>query len=120
MKVVATPRALEHIRANGGAVWVWLNPHMGPVGGYVDLEAHCEPPRSSRRTRFTRASRRPHRFRETIADGGFTVHHDFGRMEPPQELHLDRKGWRKGTHRIEAYWNGAVFVGEDIPPPAGS
>jgi len=20
--------------------------------------------------------------------------------------------------RVEAYWNGAVFVGEDIPPPS--
>ena len=48
---------------------------------------------------------------------GVTVHHDFGRMDPPEELHLDRKGWRKGSHRLEAYWNGCVFVGDDIPLP---
>jgi hypothetical protein len=118
MKIVATSRAAQYIRDRGGEVWVWLNPHMGLVGGYIDLEAHCEPPRSSRRTKFTRASRRPHAFRELSADG-FTVHYDFGRMEAPEELHFDRRGWRKGTHRIEAYWNGTVFVGDDIPAPGG-
>jgi hypothetical protein len=116
MRIVTTPRAVEHIREHGGEVWVWLDPHMGPVGGYIGLESHCEPPRSSRRTKFTRASRRPHRFRQVQA-AGITVHYDFGRMEPPEELHFDRKGWRKGTRRIEAYWNGTVFVGDDVPPP---
>lgn len=116
MKIVATARARQYIGANGGEVWVWLNPHMGPVGGYIDLESHCEPPRSSRRTRFTRASRRPHAFRDLRA-GDITVHYDFGRIDPPEELHLDRKGWRRGTHRIEAYWNGVVFVGDDVLPP---
>jgi hypothetical protein len=119
MKIVTTSRATEYIRERGGEVWVWLNPHRGLVGGYIDLETHCEPPRTSRRTKFTRASRRPHRFRELVADG-ITVHYDFGRMEPPDELHLDRKGWRKGTHRLEAYWNGTVFVGDDIPAPGGA
>jgi hypothetical protein len=119
MKVVTTPRAAEYIAANGGAVWVWLDPHRGIVGSYVWLEAHCEPPRASRKTSFTRSSRRPHRFVELQADG-VLVRYDFGRLEPPEELHLDRKGWRKGTYRLEAYWNGSVFAGPDIPPPARS
>ena len=118
MEIVTTPRAESYIQEMGGEVWVWLNPHMGPVGGYVDLEAHPEPPRSSRRTKFTRASRRPHRFREQKADG-ITLHYDFGRMDPPDELHLDRKGWRRGTYRLEAYWNGVVFVGDDTGVPRG-
>jgi hypothetical protein len=48
------------------------------------------------------------------------IHHDFGRLDPPDELHFDRKGWRRGTHRLEAYWNGSVFAGADVPPPAAS
>jgi hypothetical protein len=116
MRIVMTPNAAEYIREQGGSVWVWLDPHRGLVGSYVWLEAHCEPPRSSRRTKFTRASRRPHRFRRLEQDG-VVVHYAFGNMIDPEELHFDRKGWRRGTHRLEAYWNGSVFVGDDIPPP---
>jgi hypothetical protein len=116
MRIVMTPRADGFIRAWGGAVWIWLDPHRGIVGSYVWLEAHPEPPRSSRRTKFTRASRRPHRFKHLERDGIF-INYDFGNMAEPDELHLDRKGWRRGTYRLEAYWNGSVFVGDDIPPP---
>lgn len=116
MELVLTPRASEYIAARGGEVWVWLDPHRGIVGSHIWLEAHCEAPRTSRRSKFTRSSRRPHRFR-TLEHDALTLRYDFGRMDPPEELHLDRKGWRKGTHRIEAYWNGCVFVGDDIPTP---
>jgi hypothetical protein len=47
---------------------------------------------------------------------GFELHFDFGRVEAPDELHFDRKGWRRGTYRLEAYWNGSVFV-DDPPMP---
>jgi hypothetical protein len=117
MKLVVTTRAREFVAARGGNVWVWLDPRRGPVGSYVWLEAHCEPPRSSRRSSFTRSSRRPHRFEKTDAEG-LTVHYDFGRVTPPAELHLDLKGLRAKTRRIEAYWNGSVFVGEDVPAPS--
>ncbi len=116
MRIVTTTRAARYIAESGGAVWVWLDPHRGVVGSYVWLEAHPEPPRSSRRTKFTRASRRPHGFRR-IEQDGIVVNYDFGNMSEPEELHFDRKGWRKGTYRLEAYWNGSVFVGDDIPPP---
>ncbi|MGA9161881.1 MAG: hypothetical protein WB297_13590 [Actinomycetota bacterium] len=119
MKIVATPRAAEYIREQGGAVWVWLDPHRGLVGSHVWLEAHCEPPGSSRRTKFTRASRRPHRF-ERMEQDGFVIHYAFGNLSEPEELHFDRKGWRPGTYRLEAYWNGSVFVGDDVPPPVTS
>lgn len=115
MKVVTSAAAEDYIRQHGGEVWVWLDPHRGVVGSHVWLEAHCEPPRASRRTSFTRSSRRPHRFREIDA-GAFRLHVDWGRKDPPDELHLDRKGWRKGTQRLEAYWNGCVFVGDDVAP----
>lgn len=112
-------RAATYIAERGGEVWVWLDPRRALVGSYVWLEAHCEPPGASRRSRFTRSSRRPHRFAVT-EDAGIVLHHDFGRMDPPQELHLDVKGWRAGTRRLEAYWNGSIFVGEDVPPPQES
>jgi hypothetical protein len=119
MKLIVSPRAAGHIAANGGEVWVWLDPRRGMVGSYVWLEAHCEPPRSSRRSSFTQSARRSHRFERFDGDG-LVLHADFGRLKPPEELHLDLKGWRAGTRRIEAYWNGSVFVGEDIPPPGPS
>lgn len=119
MKLVVSDRARSFIDERGGSVWVWLDPHRGLVGNHTWLEAHAEPPRSSRKTKFTRSSRRPHRFRE-LEGQGITLHYDFGRMDPPEELHFDRKGWRKGTHRLEAYWNGCVFVGDDIPAPGSS
>lgn len=116
MRIVTSERAAVLIAERGGVVWVWLDPRRGVVGSYVWLEAHCEPPGTSRRSRFTRSSRRSHRF--SVTEGPrVTVHHDFGRMDPPEELHLDVKGWRAGTRRIEAYWNGSIFVGEDVPPP---
>jgi hypothetical protein len=117
MKFVVTPKAREFVAERGGNVWVWLDPRRGPVGSYVWLEAHCEPPGSSRRSRFTRSSRRPHRFKKMEAEG-ITVHFDFGRVAPPEELHLDLKGVRARTRRIEAYWNGSIFVGEDVPAPS--
>jgi hypothetical protein len=114
VKIVASPRAVRHIRDRGGKLWVWLDPHRCLVGAYTYLDAATEPPGTSRRTRFTRASRRPHRFRTVDCDE-FELHVDPGKLELPDELHIDRKGWR--NKRIEAYWNGCLFVGEDVPAP---
>jgi hypothetical protein len=115
-KVVISPKASAWIGEHGGEVWVWLDPRRGLIGSYIWLEAHCEAPRSSRQTKFTRSSRRPHRF-ATMRRAGATVHYDWGRLDPPEELHFDVKGWRKRTRRLEAYWNGCVFAGDDVPPP---
>jgi len=82
--------------------------------GWFELEAHCEPPRTSRETKFTQAARRPHQFKQ-LESGPITVHYDFGRKGEPEELHLERKGLRKGTHRIEAFWNGSIFVDAGLP-----
>jgi hypothetical protein len=119
MKIVTSPAAATFIAERGGRVWVWLDPRRGMVGSYVWLEAHCEPPGSSRRSRFTRSSKRPHRFR--IEEGaGVQVHYAFARLDPPDELLFDVKGLRKGTKRLEAYWNGCVFADDadigSVPP----
>jgi len=116
VKIVTSEKAAAFIRERGGEVWVWLDPRRGLVGSYVWLEAHCEAPGSSRRSSFTRSSRRGHRFRRTEG-ADIVVHYDVGRLHPPEELHLDVKGWRKRTQRLEAYWNGSIFAGDDIPPP---
>lgn len=107
MRIVTSPKAAAFIRANGGKVWVWLDPHRGLVGSHTWLEAHTEPPGTSRKTRFTRASRRPHRFRTAEADG-IEVHYDWGRLDPPEELQLDLRGFV--NKRVEAYWDGSWFV----------
>ncbi|MGZ5213655.1 MAG: hypothetical protein ACXWEJ_04920 [Actinomycetota bacterium] len=117
MKIVTTRAADAFIAERGGQVWVWLDPRRGLVGSYVWLEAHCEPPGSSRRSRFTRSSKRPHRFKVQDADG-FRVNYAFARMDLPEELHFDVKGIRNSTKRLEAYWNGCVFAGPDVPTPA--
>ena len=92
---------------------MWLWPKRGLVG-WFELEAHCEPPGTSRETKFTRASRSLHVFRRLEADG-ITIHYDFGRKGEPDELHLERKGLRNGTHRIEAFWDGSLFVDAQLP-----
>ena len=53
-------------------------------------------------------------FKQLEADG-IAVHYDFGRKGEPDELHLERKGLQKGTHRIEAFWNGSLFVDARSP-----
>jgi hypothetical protein len=116
MKIVTTPTAAAHIEERGGKVWVWLDPRRGLVGSYVWLEAHCEPPGSSRKSKFTLSSRRPHRFK--VQEGaGVELHYAFARLDPPEELHFDVKGRGKRV-RLEAYWNGCVFVGPDIEAPS--
>src|SRR5437660_5439195 len=84
MKIVATQKAAEFIRERGGRVWVWLDPRRGLVGSYIWLEAHTEPPGTSRRSSFTRSSKRPHRFKALDA-GEIEVNYAFARFDPPEE-----------------------------------
>jgi hypothetical protein len=112
MEVVTTPSAARYIAEEGGNLWIWLDPHRGLVGSFVWLEAHTERPGTSRETRFTRSSRRPHRFSKLDVDG-YVLHYDFGRMDLPDSIQVEMRGWL--NKRIEAFWNGSIFV--DDPPP---
>lgn len=116
MKIVASDAAADLIRERGGGLWVWIDPHTW-VGGtvYTYLQTATERPGTSRATKRLRAARRPHRFHDYELDG-YTVHFAYGTFGEPEELHLEVK--RFPRRRVEAYWNGAVFVGEDIPPPS--
>lgn len=116
MKIVASEDAAAFIREHGGGLWVWIDPHTW-VGGtvYTFLQTATERPGTSRATKRLRAAHRPHRFHEYELDG-YTVHFSYGKFGEPEELHLEVK--RFPRRRVEAYWNGAVFVGEDIPPPS--
>lgn len=114
MEIIASHEALEFVRGTGGRLWVWLDPHGGLGSPYIYLMTATEPPGATKATRRLRSARRPHRFR-TYPVQDVDILLDAGRLEPPQELHLELK--RFPRRRVEAYWNGAIFVGEDIPPP---
>jgi hypothetical protein len=112
MDVVADERALSYIARGGGRVWVWLDPHGG-LGGpaLIYLDAGMEPPGVSKATRRKRSARRTHRFTEFPAVG-FELRCDFGKFDPPKELHLVA---RRYPARLEAFWDGAIFVTDDLP-----
>lgn len=117
MKIVASEQASAFIRENGGRLWVWLDPHRWMMESYIWLVTSTRPPGTTRSTQRMRSARMPHRFSTHEAEG-FEVLFDPGRLTPPEELHLEVKG-RSKRRRVMAYWNGFVFAGEDVPPPAG-
>jgi len=53
-----------------------------------------------------------------VDGGGFELLIDFGRRDLPEKLDLELKGWT--NKRIEAFWNGCVFVDDDVTLPGAS
>lgn len=94
MKVVATSEVVDLVRERGGRLYVWTDPHRCCRGGVTYL--------------LTGSKARQGRTFTRLPADGFELHLDPGAMEPPDELHLEVKGWR--TKRVEAYWNGCTFV----------
>ncbi len=94
MKIVARPEVAELIRQRGGRLYVWTDPHKCCSGNMTYLLTGSEPPRGRECRPFDAE--------------GFELYFDPGRMDPPDELHLDIRGWRK--KHVEAYWNGCAFA----------
>ena len=113
VKVVADADVAEFVNANGGTLWVWLDPHGG-LGGpaLIYLDAATERPGSTRASRRRRSARRPHRFKTYEAEG-FELLFDHGKFDPPEELHLVVKRFPK--RHIDAFWDGIIFVDADLP-----
>ena len=116
MKVVCDDSVQQHVAERGGRLWVWLDPQNFLMTSTLYLLTSTEPLGTTRATRRSRSARKPHRFIEFPADG-FRLLFDHGRLDPPEELHLLVKGLGR-KKRVEAYWNGAIFAGEDVPPPS--
>jgi hypothetical protein len=114
VKIIASQEAGRFIREHGGTLWVWLDPHTW-VGGtiYTYLQSATERPGTTRATKRLRAARRAHVY-HPYEHEGYTVQLAYGTFGEPEEIHLALKRWPK--RKVEAYWNGAIFVGDDIPP----
>jgi len=94
MEVRATAEAAALVRERGGRLFVWPD-HQRCCQGATYLLTASEP--------------KPERtFRRLEGPEGIELWFDPGNLAPPDELHLGVRGWR--TKRVEAYWNGCVFV----------
>ena len=92
--VLSSPRVADLVRERGERLFVWTSTHQCYNNNITSL-ANAKKPEPGRT------------FRRVDADG-FELYLDPGRMDPPDELHLELKGLRR--KRIEAYWNGCAFV----------
>jgi len=104
------------LREQGGRLWIWLDPHGG-IGGpaVIYLASALERPGASKATSRLRSARRPHRF--DVFDGpGYQVFFDHGKFALPDELHLVLKRFPK--RRVDAFWDGKIFVDADLPEDA--
>jgi hypothetical protein len=95
MDVRASDPALEHVRAHGGEVWIWLDVQRCCSGAVSRLRASCQAP-SGCRGRETR------RF-EPMLVGDVMLHLWLGAGRPPDEQRIDVRGRfrpRLAAHRI--------------------
>jgi len=113
VRIVSTPEADLFIKENGCKLWIWLDPHGG-LGGpaLIYLLTATERPGTSKATRKLRSARRPHRFK-TFEGDGYTILFDHGKFDSPDELHLEFK--RFPRRRVDAFWDGKIFVDADLP-----
>ena len=92
--VISDPGVPAFVREHGDTLFVRADPHRCCGGAVTYLRVASSPEPRHNYTRFE-------------ADG-FELWLDPGSAAPPDELHLDIKGWRH--RRVEAYWNGCAFV----------
>jgi len=94
MEVRSTAEAAALVRERGGRLFVWPGRQRCCQGATYLLTGSDPPPNRN--------------FRPVEGSHGFDLWFDPGNHQPPHELHLDVRGRR--TKRVEAYWNGCVFV----------
>jgi len=94
MRVRATPAAVRLVHDRGGRLFVWTD-HQRCCQGATYLLTAFQPARGRAFARVPDVE-------------GFELYLDHGHHASPDELHLDVRGWRR--KRVEAYWNGCVFV----------
>jgi hypothetical protein len=95
MLLIATPEAVEYIRAHGGALFIWAVTMAYGYDSVFALEASTESPGAGRTFRRIRSQ-------------GVDLLLDTGGRELPDELHVQMRGRRR--RRIRAYWNGNSFA----------
>ena len=95
MKIILSdPGVPALVREHGGKLFVRTDPHKCCTGALTYLKTGSGP--------------EPGRHYRLFETDGFELWFDPGSAGPPDELHLDIKGWR--TKRIEAYWNGCAYA----------
>jgi hypothetical protein len=94
MEVRSTSEVTALVRERGGRLFVWPD-RQRCCQGATYLATASDPPRG-------RA------FRPVGGSDGSEIWFDPGGLEPPDVLQLDVRGRRR--KRVEAYWNGCVFV----------
>jgi hypothetical protein len=95
MRIVATPDAVEFVRARGGQVFVWILPMAYGYHPIFVLEASTDSPG---------AEHRFHRFEGEDIE----VFMDSGDHDLPDSVHLAVKGVLR--KQVRAYWNGHSFA----------
>ena len=94
MRIVASPEAVELVRARGGSVYVSPKARRCCHGAAIWLEVAHERPAD---VSF-----------ERVGDGGVDVFLPTDLARRPDELQLEARGRRR--RRVEAYWDGCGFV----------
>jgi hypothetical protein len=95
VRVLASPEAVSFIREQGGTLFVWADVAECCTGPLTFLEASTDSPGAD------------HPFRRLHGED-FDLFVDIGGRTPPEELHLDLKGWLR--KHIRASWNGCAYA----------
>jgi hypothetical protein len=96
MKILASPEARRLIRERGGMLFVRVRRAANLRAAVRTLVASTDPPGTDALD-----------FQRFDAGDGLFVFLPPG-IRPPRELHLEVRGWF--TRRIEAFWNGCLYI----------
>lgn len=96
MKVVSPPEVDAFVRERGSRLFVWHDVRRCCSGGVSFLATSSD------------AAPRDRADFQKVPNEGFDLWFARGARPAPDELYLALKGWRR--KRVEAYWNGCVFI----------